>query len=107
MPRPAAIEFRNAVREFLQEYSKLANSADEEHVMLFATVPKHHWVWHMGDRGMLINPRKSCCLLDEDYIGRLKEVVASCANGTALHVIQAKVAEQYRIGFWITVKFDV
>jgi len=107
LPRPAALDFRNACRSFLREYSKLANSADAERVLLFATVPKHHWVWHMGDRGMLINPRKSCCLLDEDYIGRLKEVVASCAHGTALHVIQAKVAEQYRVGFWITTKFGV
>ena len=105
LPLPVAHSFRTFVRDYLYNYSLLANSADREKVLLFSTVVKHHWMWHLGDRALLVNPRRSCCLLDEDYVGRMKEVVCSCAPGTALHHIQSKVADQYRYGFFITVRF--
>ena len=107
LPDDDAHRFRGLIRGFLKDYSLLANSADREQVLLFSVVPKHHWLWHLGERALLINPRKSCCLLDEDYVGHFKLLVAACAHGNAAHNIQFKVAEQYRYGFYFTLKFSV
>ena len=105
LPLDVAKRFRNLIHLFLQLYSQLANAADREGVCLFAMVPKHHWLWHLGERSLLVNPRKSCCLLDEDYVGKVKQIVRSAAHGTALHVIQSKVADQYKFGFFVTLRF--
>ena len=99
LPIAHALKFRDLVRGFLKDYALLANSADREKASLYALVPKHHWLWHLADRALFINPRRSCCLLDEDYVGKIKLVVASCAFGTPLHNVQSKAAEQYRYGF--------
>ena len=105
LPLDVAKRFRNLIHLFLQLYSQLANAADREGVCLFAMVPKHHWLWHLGERSLFVNPRKSCCLLDEDYVGKVKQIVRSAAHGTALHVIQSKVADQYKFGFFVTLRF--
>ena len=100
LPLSEAIRFRRLVKSFLKDYSLMANAADREHVCLFSMVPKCHWLWHLGERALWINPRRSCCLLDEDFVGRMKGVVSSCSVGTALLIIQSKVAEQYCCGFF-------
>ena len=105
LPLEAAQRFQALVRSFLQEYSLLVNAADRESAVLFAMVPKHHWFWHLGDRALWINPRRSCCLIDEDYVGKMKLVVAACAHGPATHEVQNKVAEQYRFGWWFRLRF--
>ena len=89
LPIAHALKFRDLVRGFLKDYALLANSADREKASLYSLVPKHHWLWHLADRALFINPRRSCCLLDEDYVGKIKLVVASCAFGTPLHNVQS------------------
>ena len=105
LPMDVALRFQALVRTFLRAYSLLANSADREGICLFSIVPKHHWLWHMGGRALLVNPMKSCCLLDEDYAGKIKMVVIANSHGNPTHEIQNKVAEQWRYGFWFTLRF--
>ena len=100
LPLSEAIRFRRLAKSFLKDYSLLANAADREQVCLFSMVPKCHWLWHLGERALWINPRRSCCLLDEDFVGRMKGIVSSCSAGTSLHNIQSKVIEQYSYGFF-------
>ena len=105
LPLDSALRFQTLVRSFLQEYSLLVNAAGREKIVLFAMVPKHHWFWHLGDRALWINPRRSCCLIDEDCVGKIKLVVAACTHGTPTHEVQNKVAEQWRLGFWFGLRF--
>ena len=107
LPLAEAHKLRKLVNGFLKDYSLCANAADREKVCLFSVVPKHHWLWHLGQRAEFVNPRKSCCLLDESYIGQFKHVVAACSHGNASHNIQNKVAEQYRYGFFITCRYGL
>ena len=74
---------------------------------MFSMVPTLHCIRHLGDRAQRVNPRKACCLLDEDYVGQTKSVVTACAHDTALRVIQPEVAEQYRFGLFFTMRFGV
>ena len=105
LPLSIAKQFRADVQGFLQGYSQMANAADRENLALFNMVPKFNMLSHMGDRALWVNPRKSCCLIDESYVGQMKVVVQACAHGTAAHAIQGKVAEQYRFGFFVTIKY--
>ena len=105
LPVPVADVFKRRVNDFLQSYSLLANAAEREKVLLFSTVVKHHWLSHLGDRAAYINPRKSCCLLDESFVGKIKQLVRASAHGTPTHRIPLKVAELYRYGFFVTLRY--
>ena len=105
LPLDVARRFKALVNTFREGYSLLANAADREGICLFSIAPKHHWLWHLGDRALLLNPRKACCLLDEDYVDKIKLVVAANSHGNPTHEIQNKVAEQYHYGFWFAICF--
>ena len=110
LPERVAAAFKTRVNDFLMVYSQLANAADGEGALLFATAPKHHYMAHMADRAQFVNPRKSCCLIDESFVGQMKAVVRANAHGTQSHTIQQKVAEVYRYGFMVSLRngpFDV
>ena len=89
---------------FLKEYSVLANLADQEKKLLFSVTPKFHWLWHMGDRAYFLNPRKGNTMIDEDFVGRSKDIVAACASGTESHRVPAKFVERYCWGKYILMK---
>ena len=83
LPDRAAKDFNQTVKRFLVEYSLLANAADEQGLLLFTVAPKHHHLWH---------PRRANCMLDEDYVGKIKEVVHSTVHGTEAHNVPEKGA---------------
>ena len=98
LPLPIAREFKTNITKLLQNYSLLANSADRQGLVLFAMVPKHHYVYHLGDRASYLNPRRGNTMVDEDHVGKIKEVVASCAHGTESHHVPTKFMEKYQWG---------
>ena len=95
LPVEEAKKFRTCVNKFLQDYVKLANAADDSHKVLFAVVPKHHMLFHLGLRSMFLNPRRGNTMLDEDFVGKMKDLVQSCAHGTESHLNPQKVMEKY------------
>ena len=107
LPLAVARRFQSPVKGFLHDYSLMANAAEREDVLIFNVAPKHHNLSHLGDRALWLNPRQTCCLLDEDYVGKFKIVVSAWAHGTASHAIPNKVAEHYRCGFFFTLKWGV
>lgn len=56
-------------------------------------------MFHLGERAMFVNPRRSSTLIDEDFVGKIKGLVAAAASGTEAHKVPNKVAEVYRYGF--------
>ena len=66
--------------------------------LLFTFAPKHHMMYHWACKARYLNPRRSACLIDEDYVGIIKNIVRRCTAGTQLHDVATKVMEKYRWG---------
>ena len=98
LPMTIAKRFTGLVNRFLQDYSLLANYADENSKLLFNVVPKHHALYHLGQRSQFLNPRLGNTMIDEDFVGICKDIVAACANGTEGHLIPARFLEKYMWG---------
>ena len=94
MPLEKAGRFKELVTDVLKDYTILANKADGDHLLLWSMTPKWHWLYHLSDRSRLINPKVTSCMVDEDYAGQIKVIVASCATGTPMHKVPEKVAEK-------------
>ena len=69
--------------------------ADENGHVLFNIVPKHHYMWHMARQAKFINPRKTNTMLDETFMGIVKDIVRSCAHGSQCHRIHMSFVEKY------------
>ena len=98
LPVNTAKLFTGHVNMFLHEYSVLANLADKELKLLFNVVPKHHALWHLGQRSAFLNPRLGNTMIDEDFVGICKSIVQSCAHGTESHLIPCSFIEKYMWG---------
>ena len=96
LPLAKARAFQAKVGSFLQGYSALASLADHKGLLLWNMPSKFHWLWHLGDRARLMHPRVGCCLLDEDFVGKVKIIAHSCAFGTPGHLAPQGIFEKYR-----------
>ena len=96
--------FLNLVKEQLHEYSLIANTADRDKQFLFNATIKHHYLYHVGLRAAHLNPRKGNTMVDEDFVGQLKELVAACSHGTESHCVPEKVLERYVWGKYFVIK---
>ena len=43
---------------------------------------RHHWLWHLASKSALLSPKAGCCMVDEDYVGQIKHIVASSVTGS-------------------------
>ena len=83
---------------FLERYAAMHNSAMANGDLLFHTLPKHHAWWHLCHRCQYEHPRLGNCCLDEDFVGRIKEIVQGSSAGAALHNIPNKVLAKFLWG---------
>ena len=98
LPEDDGIQFRENTDKFLKGYTALARKADNDALYLWKMVPKFHWLWHLADKSRYLNPRANACMLDEDFVGKKKVVVAACVQGTALEDVPVAVMAKTR---WI------
>ena len=99
LPLPVAKTFKDHVNSLSLNYQVLAATADSAKHLLWSQPTKFHWLWHLGDRCHLLNPRRSNTMLDEDFVGKMKDLVHACAAGTELHKMPIKGCQKYRWGF--------
>ena len=102
LPLPEVDEIMAATDIFLARYSALANIADAEARLLWNMVPKFHYAWHWSRRAIYLNPRRSNCAIDEDFVGLVKTCVASCCSGTPIEEVPCKVMEKQEWAFHFT-----
>eukprot|EP00974_Lingulodinium_polyedra_P061906 5975381-Lingulodinium_polyedra.AAC.1 len=57
---------------------------------------KFHWLWHLGDKAQFLNPQLGCCLIDEDFVGKIKTMAHSCASGTPAPLVPLSVVDKHR-----------
>ena len=96
LPPEESAQFVDANDRVLKLFSELARQADTDELLLWKLVPKHHWQFHLAQKARWLNPRVSACFLDEDFVGQLKQIVATCTPGTPMEEVplsvQAKVS---------------
>ena len=105
LPDPELRRFRAGVQQFLREYAVLASEADAAQLKLFSVVPKLHYYWHLQHRAQFLNPRKGCTFIDEDYVGKIKDLVQSSASGSPSHLIPLAVADKFRWGKHVLIEY--
>lgn len=98
LPKQVVSKLQRSMMRMLQEYSVLANYADRNGDLLFSVLPKHHWAYHIGEHAAFVNPRKGNTMIDEDFVGRVKDIVCACVSGTKPHAVPEKVVLKYRLG---------
>ena len=95
LPEDSA-KFVDANDRVLNLFCELARQADTDELLLWKLVPKHHWQFHLAQKSRWLNPRVSACFLDEDFVGQLKQIVATCTPGSPMEEVplsvQAKVS---------------
>ena len=98
LPLGDAKKLADGVDEFLMAYACAAAAADNQSSCLFSVVPKHHWYWHWADRARLLNPRKGNCMVDEGFVGIMKDVAATCTANSPTHKVPENLMTKYRWG---------
>ena len=96
LPRADADKVLAACDSFLATYARLHNRAKANGDLLWLTIPKCHTFWHVCDRAKYSHPRLGNCCLDEDWVGKVKNIVVASAAGTPLHRIPSKVMSKMR-----------
>lgn len=99
LPVNVAKNLQQHVDALLVTYQRLAAKADQAGHLLWNQPTKWHWLWHLAQRSVYINPRRTNTFMDEDFVGKQKDVVHSCAAGSELHDMAIKGAHKYRWGF--------
>lgn len=84
--------------DLLEQYAILHNLSSGRGDLLFKVIPKNHVFWHLCFRCRFAHPRLGNTCLDEDYVRRIKKIVAMSASGLALHAIPNKVVDKFLWG---------
>jgi hypothetical protein len=92
---------REAMDDVLGIYSHLAVGADQDKRLLWNCTPKFHWAWHFAFRTQFLHPRRSACWIDEDLVGKIKNICQACTSGTSLHRVPNIVLGKYRWGMYL------
>ena len=93
--KSSANRLRDCVDRFLSLYQGLAHASDQRKDLLFNLVPKLHWLWHLGQKAIFLNPRKGNTMVDEDYVGIFKKIVQACAQGTPSASVSLACMDKY------------
>ena len=98
LPPGEASHLKNHVREFLKTYTTIGHMTEERGDLLWNMTVKFHMLWHLADRAKYLCPRRGACLIDEDFVGRTKDVAQASSAGTQLHFVPDKIMEKMRWG---------
>ena len=97
LPLDAVSDLRKHINVFLQTYQKLALAADADprKDLLWNCPTKFHQMWHFGHKSLYLHPKTGSCLLDEDFVGKMKLIVRACSEGTPAHNVPIGTMEKY------------
>ena len=107
LPSSVSEKLRTLVDNLSLRYQRLAARAETEGKLLWSQPTKFHWLWHLAERSQYMNPRRGNCMMDEDFVGRIKDIAAACADGTTLYKVPAKMIAKYRFCFYVLHKLRV
>ena len=82
LPLQSAIDFAQTIGEILLMWSLVANDSDTQGLNIWNTPTKLHYLHHLGEKAMFLNPRKGNTMLEETYMGVCKTLAKSCMHST-------------------------
>ena len=71
-------ELQSNIDQFLDNYLHLTAHCFDRGMHLFNLVPKFHYMWHIGEQAVYLNPRVVWVYSNEDWVGRLALIGESC-----------------------------
>ena len=95
LPEQTAMEFAQAIDGVLVRWSFVANASDSVGENIWNTPTKLHYLYHLGQNAMFLNPRKGNTMLEETYMGVCKTLAKSCLNSTDDHNMPKFFMEKY------------
>ena len=63
-------------------WSLVANDSDSTGVHTWNIPTKLHYLHHLGEKAMCLNPRKGNTMVEETYMGVCKTLAKSCLHST-------------------------
>ena len=63
-------------------WSLVANDSDKEGLNIWNTPTKLHYLHHLGEKAMFLNPRRGNTMVEETYMGVCKTLAKSCLHST-------------------------
>ena len=82
LPVQAALDFAEAIGGIHHMWSLVANDSDSTGVHIWNTPTKLHYLHHLGEKAMFLNPRKGNTMVEETYMGVCKTLAQSCLHST-------------------------
>ena len=98
MERVDVKALQKTMSKFLSAFNGAASHCQASQNLLFNVTTKLHWLHHLTERALYLHPRRSCCLIDEDFVGEIKGICQRCTASTPLHKVPNAVLAKYRWG---------
>ena len=76
--------------------SALANDSDAKAQNIWNTPTKLHYLHHLGEKALFLNPRYGNTMLEEPFMGVCKTLAKSCLNSTDDVTMPKMFMEKYR-----------
>ena len=86
---------------FLTTYQGCADWAAREGHLLFQSVPKFHYTFHMAEQSRFLGPRSVWTYGWEDLVGIVIQLAHSCSVGTPAMSVPRKALGKYRIAMHV------
>ena len=82
LPVQSAKDFQQAIAGVHHMWSLAANDSDKKGLNIWNTPTKLHYLQHLGEKAMFLNPRRGNTMVEETYMGVCKTLAQSCLHST-------------------------
>ena len=77
--------------------TKLCHFFHQQGLWLFNFLPKHHYLFHLAQRGTHMSPKLSWCYQGEDLMQKIKTLAQSSHRGTLPRNLGSKIVSKYLV----------
>ena len=97
----------DSMTKFLLHYSYLGKLAFNQNRQMYSFVPKIHYMAHLAQQAMFLNPKYATCYSGEDYVGKISQLGHTCLYGTVGWKLSVPLFGKYRIAMYLRFTFHI
>ena len=94
-------KLNDSMTKFLLHYSYLGKLAFDQRRQMYSFVPKIHYMAHLAQQAMFLNPKYVTCYSGEDYVGKISQLGHTCLYGTVGWKLSVPLFGKYRIAMYL------
>jgi hypothetical protein len=94
-------KLNDSMTKFLLHYSYLGKLAFDQRRQMYSFVPKIHYMAHLAQQAMFLNPKYVTCYSGEDYVGQISQLGHTCLYGTVGWKLSVPLFGKYRIAMYL------